>query len=283
MTTGKRLPQRINGRRSIAASEREKRALLAATSARETAPSVPSPTAEGTYKDTVSIVHQGHAIVLSSRSSAEGKWKIGYRVLLPDEEADGAAGVDTLHRAGVSDRTAASRDDGDLAGFSRSRRAGSRRTLLGALGRFARVRLRQSAKNTLLVDRFVYDDLLNALVNTWEVRYRRSEKIDIPADRKDTFGSTDMEGDTFIEATTELTPVGVDKGWFTVVLTPAALPGSERWRIFRVQRDLARDELLFIRSNVRRPVRSHRRQQDCRRDEADRDSRLWHQAEGNGV
>jgi hypothetical protein len=232
MRTGKRLPQRIDGGRSIASSEREKRALLAAMPARETAPSAPSPTAEPTYKDTVSIVHQGHAIVLSSRSCAEGKWKIGYTVLLPDEEADGAGAwthfteltfPTELRPVGM---TVISLDFGDEG-------VPVADVPFWALSDGSHVYVfRQSAKNTLLVDRFVYDDLLNALVNTWEVRYRRSKKIDIPADRKDTFGSTDMEGDTFIEATTELTPVGVDKGWFTVVLTPAALPGSERWQIF---------------------------------------------------
>jgi hypothetical protein len=232
MRTGKRLPQRIDGGRSIAPLEREKRALLATMPARETASLAPSPTAEAAYKDTISIVHQGHAIVLSSRSCAEGRWKIGYTVLLPDEGADGAGAwthfteltfPTELRPVGM---TVISLDFGDEG-------VPVADVPFWALSDSSHVYVfRQSAKNTLLVDRFVYDDLLNALVNTWEVRYRRSKKIDIPADRKDTFGSTDMEGDTFIEATTELTPVGVDKGWFTVVLTPSALPGSERWQIF---------------------------------------------------
>jgi hypothetical protein len=51
MRTGTRLPQRIDGGRSIAPLEREKRALQATMLARETAASVPgaaSATAEAT-------------------------------------------------------------------------------------------------------------------------------------------------------------------------------------------------------------------------------------------
>ena len=167
MRTEKRLPQRIDGRRSIASSEREKRALLATMSARETAASVPSPTAEATYKDTVSIVHQGHAIVLSSRSDAAGKWKIGYTVLLPDEEADGAGAwthfteltfPTELRPVGM---TVISLDFGDEG-------VPVADVPFWALSDSSHVYVfRQSAKNTLLVDRFD-SDIHAASTRTWQ-------------------------------------------------------------------------------------------------------------------
>jgi len=91
---------------------------------------------------------------------------------------------------------------------------------------------RQSSANTLLVDRFVFDSTLAVLTNAWEVRYRRSRKIDTPADRKDTFGSTDMEGKRFIEPTTELTMIGnLSQGRFAALVLPAEVPNPERWLI----------------------------------------------------
>lgn len=92
---------------------------------------------------------------------------------------------------------------------------------------------RQSTNQSLYVDRFVYDEVLGRLVNTWETRFRRSKKYDIPLDRKDTFGSTDMEGKRFVEPTTDLTFIrNLSNGWFTVAILPTELPGQTRWQIF---------------------------------------------------
>ncbi|MBL8518888.1 MAG: hypothetical protein JNM76_18155 [Betaproteobacteria bacterium] len=92
---------------------------------------------------------------------------------------------------------------------------------------------RQSRNQSLYVDRFVYDEVLGRLVNTWETRFRRSKKYDIPLDRKDTFGSTDMEGKRFVEPTTDLTFIrNLTGGWFTVAILPTELPGQTRWQIF---------------------------------------------------
>ncbi|WP_063847318.1 LamG-like jellyroll fold domain-containing protein [Burkholderia pyrrocinia] len=92
---------------------------------------------------------------------------------------------------------------------------------------------RQSTNGTLYVDRFIYDEVLDRLVNAWETRFRRSRKYDIPLDRRDTFGSADMEGIRFLEPTTELTFVtGVTAGQFAVSILPTELPGQSRWQIF---------------------------------------------------
>jgi hypothetical protein len=92
---------------------------------------------------------------------------------------------------------------------------------------------RQSTNNTLLVDRFIYDEVLGKLVNAWEVRYRRSQKPDIPAGIKDSFGSTNMEGEYFLEPTTELTMVcNLQSGWFKAMILPTELKNESRWQIF---------------------------------------------------
>ncbi|HEX8651801.1 MAG TPA: LamG-like jellyroll fold domain-containing protein [Pyrinomonadaceae bacterium] len=92
---------------------------------------------------------------------------------------------------------------------------------------------RQSAQNTLLVNRFVYEDVLQRLVNTWEVRYRRSRNANIPADRNDTFGTTDMNGNHFIEPTTEMSMINnLHGGWFSVLILPTSLKSIQRWQIF---------------------------------------------------
>ncbi|MGH9350518.1 MAG: LamG-like jellyroll fold domain-containing protein [Vicinamibacterales bacterium] len=91
---------------------------------------------------------------------------------------------------------------------------------------------RQSSAGTLLVDRFIFDEVLGVLSHAWEVRYRRSQKIDTPADRKDTFGSTNMEGNRFIEPTIELTMIDyLSNGRFAVLVLPTAVQGIQRWLI----------------------------------------------------
>jgi hypothetical protein len=92
---------------------------------------------------------------------------------------------------------------------------------------------RQSTNQTLYADRFVFDEVAGRLINVWETRYRRSRKFDLPLDRKDTFGSTDMEGVRFVEPTTELTFIGdVVDGRFAVAILPTELPRVTRWQIF---------------------------------------------------
>ncbi|MEP6620927.1 MAG: LamG-like jellyroll fold domain-containing protein [bacterium] len=236
MRTGTQLPQRIDGGRSIAPVERGKRAAQAAApvgEARIAMDAVDTTATGGTYKYAVAVVHQGHTIMLSSRSRADGTWHLGYTILIPDAGADGA-GMWTnfqeftfstvLRPVGMNVISLDFKDAGVPAAD----------VPFQALSDGQHVYVfRQSTVGTLLADRFVYDDVLNSLMNTWEVRYRRSKKIDIPADRKDTFGSTDMEGDVFTEATIELTSIGgLSNGWYTVVLTPSGLSGIDRWQIF---------------------------------------------------
>jgi hypothetical protein len=247
--------QRIDGGRSIAAVERDKRALRVA---REIAVGGSDAAVAATagiykYKDTVSVVHEGHVIVLASRQLDDGPWKIGHTVLLPGEGDDAAAAW--AHFTELSFPTALRPVGMSVISLDFAKAGGVVPVAdvpFWAFSDNAHVYVfRQSEQGTLLVDRFVYDDLLNALVNTWEVRYRRSGKVDVPADRKDTFGSTDMEGDTFIEPTTELSPVaGLENGWFTVVLGPAAVPGSERWQIFAFNKTTqALDSFSFARTS----------------------------------
>ena len=91
---------------------------------------------------------------------------------------------------------------------------------------------RQSTAKTLLVDRFVLDEVALRLVPPWEVRYRRSQKTDLPADRKDSFGTLNMEGVRFVEPTTELGMIGnLQGGGFAVQILPTDVASVERWLI----------------------------------------------------
>ncbi len=97
---------------------------------------------------------------------------------------------------------------------------------------------RQSTGGTLYVDRFVFDPASKILNPTWEARFQRSRKRDIPASRKDTLGARDMEGEPFFEPTTELTVVNdLQDGRFCVLLLPGRLPSEWRWQIFVTNSD----------------------------------------------
>jgi hypothetical protein len=92
---------------------------------------------------------------------------------------------------------------------------------------------RQSTGGTLYVDRFVFDPVEKSLNPNWEPRYQRSQKRDVPASRKDSLGARDMEGEPFLEPTTELAMVkDVEHGRFSVLLLPGRLPSEWRWQIF---------------------------------------------------
>ena len=97
---------------------------------------------------------------------------------------------------------------------------------------------RQSIGGTLLVNRFLFDQTTGKLVNATEVRYRRSGNPDVPAGLRDTFGSTDMEGNPFIEPTTELAFIrDVTLGMFAALIVPTEMQGTSRWQIFVVNRN----------------------------------------------
>lgn len=94
---------------------------------------------------------------------------------------------------------------------------------------------RQSTKGTLFMDRFVFDQVTTRLMPAWEVRYRRSRNPDVPANRRDSFGHTDMEGKQFVEPTTDLTFVqNLSGGRFAVLVLPTELQDTERWQLFAV-------------------------------------------------
>jgi hypothetical protein len=71
------------------------------------------------------------------------------------------------------------------------------------------------------------------LVVATEVRYRRSRMPDLSSGPGDTFGTTDIEGDVFVEPTTELSFVqNVTNGEFTALVLPTALQSVSRWQLF---------------------------------------------------
>lgn len=103
---------------------------------------------------------------------------------------------------------------------------------------------------TLLVDRFVMKRQTNVpegvsdrakgeapavltLVPKLEVRYRRSRSTHRPQSAKDSLGVFDMEGNPFIEPTSELPFIdNMEAGMFTVDLVPTQVVGVNRWHFF---------------------------------------------------
>lgn len=90
---------------------------------------------------------------------------------------------------------------------------------------------RTSTNQSVYCDKFVYDQTTGRLVNATQVRYRRSRKADLPLDRRDTFGSQDMNGRSFFEPTVELDFLhGLTPGRFDVAILPTELAGVTRWQ-----------------------------------------------------
>ena len=83
----------------------------------------------------------------------------------------------------------------------------------------------------LLVDRFILVD--QTLVNKGEVRFRRSRRKHVPANKTDSLGPTDMEDKPFIEPTLVLGCVrDLERGRFSVLLLETQIPTIQRWLIF---------------------------------------------------
>lgn len=107
---------------------------------------------------------------------------------------------------------------------------------------------RVSTNNTLYLDRFVLIQTSGADPNAdegqvvppqynldpiWEVRYQRSGLLDTPAGPKDSLSYRDVNGDPFIEPTTEIVELGpVTSGNFTVLMVPSVQDGGNRWQFF---------------------------------------------------
>jgi hypothetical protein len=108
---------------------------------------------------------------------------------------------------------------------------------------------RVSTLATLYVDRFVLiQTILPAtdpeaspsgqsvwnLQRAWEVRYRRSQRRDVPDGTQDTLDSRNMVDQPFLEPTQEISGLpDVAAGQFAVALTPT-LDNTRRWNIFTV-------------------------------------------------
>ncbi|MFJ7498933.1 LamG-like jellyroll fold domain-containing protein [Serratia grimesii] len=93
---------------------------------------------------------------------------------------------------------------------------------------------RQSNNGSIYMDRFYFDDTAIRLCKISEVRFRRSRDPDIPLDRKDTFGTQDMNQQTFVEPTLDLCFLAeVNNGWFQIAILPTDLPSVTRWHILQ--------------------------------------------------
>lgn len=200
---------------------------------------------ESTYQFPVTVRHQGTLIVLALYDGEDEKEKgsIYYRVLAldPSQASDEEGWTprkkiefpDQIRPAGMSLVTVGQADL-DQAPKGPKRPAQTTRHPFQALsdGRHIYI-FRQSPENTLYVDRFVFDATQNEFKRTWEARFQRSRKRDVPAGRKDTLGPRDMEKEPFVEPTLELHNVqDLVDGRFCVLTVPTSKPGESRWQIF---------------------------------------------------
>ena len=106
--------------------------------------------------------------------------------------------------------------------------------------------VQQSLKGSLYVNRFRLlktksgtDQKTNiyTLSPAWEVRYTRSRKEDVPADKSDTQEYLDPDGLPFLEPSLELAMVdGVKDGEFDVVLLPVSGRATFAWQFFVLNR-----------------------------------------------
>lgn len=97
---------------------------------------------------------------------------------------------------------------------------------------------RQNHLKTLQVDRFVFVPSNNALEVSWETRYQRSGRKDVPSGSKDTLGFNNMDGEPFQEPSIALpmTHDLADNG-FSIALTSSVSTQTKVWHIFALDND----------------------------------------------
>lgn len=177
------------------------------------------------------VTHAGHVVAFTSATRDDGTTGIGYSVLSPavgnpDQDASWSdvAFLDFPRELRPVGRSVITVDFGDEpvpvadAPFT-----------VVSDDRYVYV-FRQSLTGSLYFDRFVLDEVTGRLVTAWEVRFRRSRKPDLPADARDTFGSTDMDDRRFVAPTLDLDFVTTAAdGRFTALVVPTELAGVDRW------------------------------------------------------
>jgi hypothetical protein len=191
-----------------------------------------------TFKYPQIITCNGHVIAFAARSASDGQPQIGYSVLMQSTQSS----------------TDASWKDFETLDFPTELRPVGFRLVSVDMGAGKPAvpdvafqvcaddnyvyLFRQSSNGSIYVDRFYFDDTAVRLCKIPEVRFRRSRDPDIPLDRKDTFGTQDMNQQTFIEPTLDLCFLqDVRNGWFKVTILPTDLPSVTRWHILLCNAD----------------------------------------------
>lgn len=119
---------------------------------------------------------------------------------------------------------------------------------------------RQSKTNTLLVDRFVVDGMINKLNRKLEVRFKRSQqKYEATKNMKkgsqgltntDSLDFRDANGNFFYEPTTEICAVNnLQNGGFSVVLVPTIENDIYRWHIFAYNSQNQKVDIISLRAS----------------------------------
>jgi hypothetical protein len=186
------------------------------------------------YRFPTVVRHQGMVIVLA----LDEKRDISYRVLALDPaQPDDDKSWSDRKKLGFPDQIRPAGMSVVTVGLKTAERTADAPFQAVSDGKHVYL-FRQSTDGTLYVDRFVFDPAAQTLNPTWEARFQRSRKRDLPASRKDTLGARDMESEPFFEPTTELTAVkGLQDGRFCALLLPGRLPSQWRWQIFVTNSD----------------------------------------------
>lgn len=198
------------------------------------------------YLNPVSVTHQGKALYfVSKQNTVTSRFEFFYNVLSPMP----ASISDSLDWDGFQLLNFPS--DNSLAGFNmlRTREKIDFDGFFTAVSDQKYIYLFRSNCNRIYVSRFVLVEIanpnvsgekINQLQPAWEVRYKRSQKPDTPANDSDTQSFINMDNLPFQEPQYIL-PLGGDSasfnmndGKFTVNLTPTNQEGTMRWQFFAV-------------------------------------------------
>jgi len=195
----------------------------------------------------IAISHQGMTVLFVSNADASGGVTISFNVLDPsrgnaDNSLDWLGYRELPFPAQVA-----------TAGISvgRQTRTVASSGLLQAISDQQFIYVFRAAQGSIYVSRYGLVQVPTAnpdspadweLHPTWEVRYRRSGKADLPANDKDTPNARDMNGVPYLDPIYEL-PLGaadLERASFAVNLMPTEEEGTFRWQLFVPDLDTGR-------------------------------------------
>ncbi|HET6894723.1 MAG TPA: LamG domain-containing protein, partial [Candidatus Baltobacteraceae bacterium] len=190
----------------------------------------------------ISVSHQGMSVLFVSQfDEAKQQTTISYNVLDPSRGNPD----NNLDWLGYRTLTFPTQVATAAMSVARQTRSVNSRGLLQAVSDQQFIYLFRSEQNSIYVNRYglvqvppsnPQGDPNWELRPTWEVRYRRSGKADVPANQTDTPSAFDMNGAPFVDPVYEL-PLGtnginLEQASFWASLQPTQEEGTFRWQLF---------------------------------------------------